>query len=219
MTGADHIVRERHRADGYRLLSTCFHPPERDRLLERGTCIELANIVNALYPDTRAAAHASVMHEQLTQLGDTDVRVDHAALFVGPFRLKAPPYGSIYLDADHRLMGDTTLAASACYAEAGLELVLREPADHVAVELEFMHYLATLSAQAAQRGDREREADLAHRQRQFLSEHLGAWTPAFCGAMKRGAETVFYRALAECLDAFVDAELRHPRTGLAATRH
>ncbi|MBI2216887.1 MAG: molecular chaperone TorD family protein [Candidatus Rokubacteria bacterium] len=211
MNQTERVLREGRRADCYRLFSTCFYPPERDQLLQHRICIELAETLNELYPDTAAAAHAMVLHEQLTQLSETDVRVDHAALFVGPFRLKAAPYGSIYLERNNLLMGDTTLAASVCYAEAGLELTLHEPADHIAVELEFMHYLAALSAQAAHRGDDEQTARLTGQGDRFLNDHLGAWAPAFCAAIKRGANTVFYRALADCLEAFVDAELRHTR--------
>jgi TorA maturation chaperone TorD len=207
MTSSDRILRERRRSDCYRLLSACFYPPDRDQLRRDRTCLDLADVLNELYPDTEAAAHAAALQDQIAESSEVDLRVDHAALFVGPFALKAPPYGSIYLEANHALMGDTTLAAAARYAAAGLTVTLHEPADHIAVELEFMHYLATLGAQAAERGDGDEAARLGDEQRCFLTEHLGAWAPAFCEAITCGAATRFYRSLAECLRAFLEAEV------------
>jgi putative dimethyl sulfoxide reductase chaperone len=216
MTTAGGILRDSRRSECYSLFSACFYPPERGPLLQDGTCLRLAAALDELRPDAGAASCARVLHRQLLDLSETQLRVDHAALFVGPFTLKAPPYGSIYLERNNTLMGETTLAAAACYREAGLEVTLHEPPDHIAVELEFMHYLACLATRATHDGDRDEAARLAERQRQFLDEHLGAWAPAFCAAVRRGATTLFYQALADCLQAFLDMEVRRSRTVLPA---
>jgi TorA maturation chaperone TorD len=165
--------------------------------------------MDELYPDAAASAQAAIMHEQLAALEENQLQLDHAALFVGPFALKAAPYGSIYLEKGHRLMGDTTLAAMDLYAAAGLRLTLKEPADHIAIELEFMHYLCALAAQALAAGDEDTAAELAGKQHHFLKEHLGAWAPAFCAAIEKEAETLYFRTLANCLLAFVSAEMGH----------
>ena len=123
-----------------------------------------------------------------------------------PFGVSAPPYGSVYMEESRTLVGETTLAAAGCYAAAGLTVTLREPADHVVVELEFMAYLAALAADAAHRRDGDEANQLAERQEQFLHTHLGAWAPAFCAAIARGASTRFYRALAGCLARFIEAD-------------
>ncbi len=216
MTAPEHVRRESRRSDGYRLLSAFFHPPDRDELLRDRTCLELAEVLQDLHPDTGAAAHAEALHGALADVDALDLRIDHAALFVGPFALRAPPYGSIYLEGGHTLIGDTTLAAAARYAMAGLTVTLHEPADHIAVELEFMHYLAALGAKALERGDRDEAARLAGEARGFLTEHVGAWAPRFCEAVKQGAETRFYRTLADCLQAFLAAEVS-PGAYTAAT--
>jgi TorA maturation chaperone TorD len=207
---AEQAYRDSLRSECYRLLSACFHPPERDQFIRDGVCLQLSTALNELCPETGAGSHAAAMHEHLGGVDDVSLRVDHAALFVGPFALEAPPYGSIYLETDGLLMGETTLAAAACYAEAGLELTLREPPDHIAVELEFMHYLTSLSAQALARDDTLEATGLAERQAWFLRTHLGAWAPRFCEKLRGAARTRFYTALAECLETFVDAEVRRP---------
>lgn len=213
MNERDAGARERLRADCYRWLSACFYPPDQRRLLADRIGLELAERLRDLYPRATVAAHAAaLLHHELGARDELDLRVDHAALFVGPFALKAAPYGSVYLERDRLLMGATTLAAAAAYAAAGLEVTLHEPPDHIAVELEFMHYLATLAAQAAERGDDDAAARVTDQQSRFLHEHLAAWTPAFCAAIQRGADTGFYRALAHCLRAFLEAETREAVT-------
>ena len=40
-------------------------------------------------------------------------------------------------------------------------------------------------------------AEIEKLQERFLSQHLGAWISRFAGAVKEGAQTGFYRELAE----------------------
>jgi putative dimethyl sulfoxide reductase chaperone len=216
MSQTNPISRENRRSDCYRLLAACFYPPEQDQLLEEKICLDLAAALNGLYPEATAGRDAMFMHQQLTETAGMELRIDHAALFVGPYKLKAPPYGSVYLEKGYGLMGDTTLAAMSCYAENGLELTLREPADHIAVELEFMHYLSFLSSAALAEADQEETTRLAQRQQRFLAEHLGAWAPIFCVAVKNGAKTLYFKALADCLQAFLEAEIRQMNEALAS---
>jgi TorA maturation chaperone TorD len=206
-------ARERLRAESYRLLGTCFSAPRRDEWERDRVGRTLANVLDALDPDGEAAALAAALDDALGEADALALEVDHAALFVGPFALKAPPYGSVYLDDDHALMGDSTLGAARCYAAAGLTLTLQEPADHVAIELEFMAYLAALSARAVEGGDPGRAEQFRDAQHRFLTEHIGAWAPAFCAAVLRGAETRFYRTLARCLLVFLDAHARAAAVG------
>jgi TorA maturation chaperone TorD len=201
------LKNENLRSECYRLLAALFYPPERSRLLDEATCLKLAGLLDELYPEAPASDQAAVMQEQLSTLDENQMKVDHATLFVGPFALKAAPYGSIYLENGRRLMGDTTVAANDLYAEAGLQLTLKEPADHIAIELEFMHYLTALAAEALAAGDEETTADLAMKQSRFLKEHLGAWVSPFCAAIAKEADTLYFRTLADCLRAFVDAEM------------
>ena len=198
--------RDLHRSDCYRLLASCFCPPDREQWLRDRTCLELAAALDELYPGTAAAGHVIALHEQLTKLSQLELQVDHAALFVGPFALKAPPYGSVYLDQNRMLMGETTVAANACYAAAGLTLALRDCPDHITVELEFLQYLAARGVRAAAQEERDEAERLADERRRFLTQHLGAWVPSFCAALRSGAETPFYRLLADCLQTFIEAE-------------
>ena len=143
---------DRLRGDCYKMLAVCFYPPERKILLEEDLLGDLSASLGQACPE--AQPRAEEMEKTIRQIGDEELAVDHARLFVGPFGLKAPPYGSLYLDGDGKVMGNSTMRVIQIYEEEGLEIdaEFTELPDHVAVELEFMYYLAHRAA-------REFEAD------------------------------------------------------------
>jgi TorA maturation chaperone TorD len=67
----------------------------------------------------------------------------------------------------------------------------KEPDDHIALELEFMAWLCNQSETAAQQ--------------QFLNNHILKWVPLFCSDVAKGADTSFYRIVAELTGAWVEA--------------
>lgn len=203
MEGDRVLSQEQAWADGLRLLAACFYPPPQALWLEADLVANLADLVGQVCPT--AAAHARAMRATLPPPGDEGLLVEYARLFVGPQRVLAPPYGSVYLEEGRRVMGDSTLEALQAYREAGLRLDadFKELPDHVAVELEFVAFLAARAAAARAAGDGP-EADRRRAAREaFLDRHLRRWAPAFCARIAEGTEHPFYRALAECLQAVV----------------
>lgn len=95
-------------------------------------------------------------------------------LFVGPGPVPAPPYASVYLDADHRLMGDATRTAAAVYDTLGLSSPLTGslPDDHLALELDAVLAFRALAA-------RRSSPQLAVLWDYFLNNHLALWVPLF----------------------------------------
>ncbi len=176
------------RAEAYRLLSLCFHPPD-ERLLEALRETEVTWLRPAVDPVL------------------TELRKDFAQLFVGPFMVPAPPYGSVYLESGRRVCGDSTMEVMAHYREEGLDLALKEPADHVAVELEYMYLLAVREMTAVAAGDEAGAAGYLAKQRDFLLRHLGAWVPMLRDRIVESARTGFYRRLARNADSFIRADL------------
>jgi len=138
----------------------------------------------------------------------------HAALFVGPFSVAAPPWASFYLDPEQRLMGPVAGAAAEAYAEAGLTMTgaQAEPPDHITHTLEFMYYLAfqeAVTGDAVWRARRER----------FWREQLGRWLPRLVAAMETGVgASDCYRALialSRAMAAGADATLGAPEDARA----
>lgn len=194
------------RADLARLLAACYYEPGPE-FAEEGVFGAMtqaaANIDPALAVDARRVMDAFAAADLQTLL------VDYTRLFLGPVGTRAKPYGSVWLEVDGGLMQDSTLAVSRLYEQGGFEIAeeFRELPDHVAAELEFLYLLLFKAARAAASGDGAVLATAFELRRRFLEEHLGAWTGPFAEAIRAGAETDFYRALADLTERFVRREV------------
>jgi TorA maturation chaperone TorD len=181
-------------AGALRLLADCYYPPSAE-LGDRAS--ELYSLLSELCP--QAAAPMALGLEGLRgPRGGNALQVDYARLFVGPFSLLAPPYGSVYLEDERRVMGESTMQVRAWLAEEGLDLAedFHEAPDHIAVELELLHFLACREVAARQQGDARQALYYQQRQRRFLEQHLGQWVDQFSEQMELQAGTAFYQALA-----------------------
>jgi TorA maturation chaperone TorD len=194
------------RADLARLLAACFYEPGPEFAEER------------LF-DSMAQAAARIdpsLADQARRLGEAfagedpkELLVDYTRLFLGLTGALAQPYGSVWLEDRSSLMRDSTVAVNALYDEGGFELAedFRDLPDHVAAELEFLYLLLFRRAEAVRNGDAGAARAHAELQRRFLAQHLGRWVPPFTGAIEEGAQTAFYRELAEATRSFVRFEL------------
>ena len=133
-----------------------------------------------------------------------ELLVDYAALFVGPFETLAPPLGSVYMEQQPVLMGESTRNLLEIYRQAGLDMAegFNGPPDHIIAELEFLAYLISTRLSA----DPETAQTLHELQQRFLGKHLGAWVAPFAGKVAQEAGTGFYQRLAELTRKIVLAE-------------
>ncbi len=120
--------------------------------------------------------------------------IEHARLFVGPFEIVVPPWASLYLEKDARLMGEISQQAARAYAEAGLAPAadLREAPDHVTHELEFMYYLAFQEAT-------DKDGVWHARRAAFWVSHLGRWLPQLATKLAEASTHPYYESLAAAL--------------------
>lgn len=193
------------REDVYRLLAACYYAPTA-ALREEDCCGSLAALLEELAAE--AAAHAAEAARLLRETSVETLLVEHTRLFVGPFKLVAPPYGSVWLDQQKSVMGDSTAKVAAFYHANGLQLAddFHELPDHFAVELEFMSYLAFKQREAAAAGDTLEAERLRDLQRQFLDTFLLPWLGPFTDAVINDGEAPFYVTLARCTAAFIAAD-------------
>jgi TorA maturation chaperone TorD len=141
--------------------------------------------------------------------------LEHTRLFVGPGRVPAPPYGSVYHEG-HVLMGESTLDAMRQYREAGFSFAPDAGmlADHVVAELSFLAVLADEEAQAWTAGDEAGAWVWLGRRGAFLCDHLGAWAPLLCQRILSATDEPFYRAVAVSLRELVAVDLDHLATAV-----
>lgn len=185
------------RGNCFRLLAACFYEPEKDLFVEENLCQNLRDLLDGWA--SGAAKAASDMGLALSNLKQEELSISHAELFIGPFELIAPPYGSVYLEKNRQIMGDTTIDVLKSYEEAGLSVDEKEPPDHIAIELEFMSFLSTREAEARAEGKAIEAENFFGKQKDFYNNYL-RWVSNFCEAIKQGTKSPFYQSLADCLD-------------------
>jgi TorA maturation chaperone TorD len=125
-----------------------------------------------------------------------ELQMEHTRLFVNNMpAVPCPPYEAAYVDG--HLMSATTGAVASFYAEWGLAQSL-ETADFLPVELQFVAYLAELSAQQPTASVLIEQA-----RRQFEREHLRPWLPRFAADVQVHAGLEFYRRVGQHLAALL----------------
>jgi putative dimethyl sulfoxide reductase chaperone len=210
VTTETHDQVTRSRAACYRYLSACYCLPEGEFLSPD----DLAGFGDFLADiGSEAADKPQAMAEVLEATAQDEMRIEYSRLFVGPFKLPAPPYGSVYLDDGRRLMGDSTIDAIRRYREAGVDVdpVQEDVPDHIAIELEFMAYLVHLQEEAATAEDSDALRDALDKQIGFLDRHLCAWVPEFAAIVKAESESAFYTDLADATETFLAEDLARVR--------
>lgn len=187
------------RSNCFKLFAACLYEPDKKMFMEENVLTNLQTLVNLVDP---------VLAEKVTQLrnafedsSEEKLKVDHAALFIGPFELQAPPYGSVYLEKGGTVLGETTVAVQHFYDQHGLSLDIKEPADHIAIELEFLSLLAAREAEARESRNDEDTENNNKAQTSFFGEFM-FWVPEFCNRIERYAHTDYYRTFGQCLALF-----------------
>ena len=112
-----------------------------------------------------------------------------------------PPYEALYKKRDR--FGDSALEVKRFYRRAGLlpDETVRESADYLCVEMDFMRQLC-LREEAPGQSEKEARQTVALEE-EFLRVHLGSWVGDFCRTVEKHALTDFYRGFGLILDAYI----------------
>ena len=194
-----------------RLLAACYYQPGPE-YNEEHVFESMQDAAVGIRPEL--AAITQTLRADFAQLDLEALLLDYTRLFLGPNHIIAKPYGSSWLEDGSTVMGKSTMAVLEMYREGGFDMreEFREAPDHIAIELEFLYLLIFRENEAQRSGDatgyREKAALRAH----FLSEHLGRWVGPFAAAIMDGAQSNYYRRIAELTLAFVNSELARSQT-------
>ena len=104
-------------------------------------------------------------------------------LFIGPYALPAPPWGSVYLDKESVVFGDSTLALRQWMRENHIEPLLTqaEPEDHIGLLLMMCAWLA------------ENSPSLLN---EFIAQHLLPWSGRYLELLQQKSEHPLYQGVA-----------------------
>jgi len=130
-----------------------------------------------------------------------ELSFEFARLFIGPVHIPAVPFASFYLSETRSLMTEETMAVRKQYLEAGLALknLYQMPDDHIAIELDFLHYLTGRSIELIKNGESfaaEKYLKLRH---DFLMDHFSLWAPAFADRILQSTNEDYFKGAASLL--------------------
>ena len=200
------LSHESSRMTAFRLLSDCYFLPDAG-LSEKLENLEF-DMANMCEPAVRWIQN---MRKEFKAAADLEpLKVEFSKLFVGPYKLSAAPYGSVYLESERKMMGNSTQDVRNRYREAGLDTAntFKDAPDHISAELEFMYYLIFKEIEAFANSDIEAAIDFIQKQKSFLEDHLMAWVPEFANNIMENTENPYYPNLAKATTAFLNENYR-----------
>lgn len=132
-----------------------------------------------------AQENLSTLDEMFKARSEESLTEAFQRLFVGPYALPSPPWGSVWLDRENVLFGESTLALRQWMRENDIhfEMQQNEPEDHFGS-------LLLMAAWLAETG-RHQECE------QLLAWHLFPWSSRFLDLFIENAAHPFYQALGE----------------------
>jgi len=187
-------------ADIFKLLAACFYKPEKEVLIDNdlpGTLVSLVKNVS-----DKAHRGAMQMKEAVKKYSIEELQVEYTRLFLGPFGVAVPPYGSCYLEKSGEVMGKTTQEIMHLYRKAGLAIdkEFTELPDHIAVELEFVYYLLTNKLVLVKTPDQKKQGiDLDELYNIFTGSYLLPFIQALTNRMFKESTNEYFTGLAICL--------------------
>lgn len=190
------------REDLCRFLSACYYEPGPE-FAEENLFESMQTAASRIDPDLADAARK--LGEEFTAQDLQTLLVDYSRLFLGPMQALAQPYASCWLNAAETPDAEKMSPVLEMYYAGGFDIdeQFMELPDHIAVELEFLYALTFRKNDAGRLGDTDDMQAFTELERRFVSGHLGAWIGPFAAAVRSGAQTGFYRRLAELTERFV----------------
>jgi len=186
----------------YRLLADAFGYPDSTlfaAITSGGYRDEIEETCHALSYDPSAALDGLVASERYVDFQAEYLRIFEVGLGVPP----CPLYGGLFRGGRKATMEELTRFYN--FFGLSVEAGKGELPDHVATELEFMHFLTFRELAAARRN--EDPAPYRRAQADFLERQLVSWLPALEARLQKLEPPPFYLALVLLTNGFAQAEL------------
>lgn len=150
----------------------------------RGLC-EMDLVNEWPYGTAEEKKDAALLLKEAGELSLETLDREFHHLFVGPNDLEAPPWGSVYLDSEAVVFGDSCMSLVRWMKENGIasqEGPSREPADQIGRMFMLLVWLC------------ENDPDLVD---EYLQQHLLTWAFRYFEQLEAASEGSFYRGVAK----------------------
>lgn len=201
------------RAEIYWWLSSLLSQELSQNELDNYHTPEIRSFLTGLAENPALKQAVDEMITALNRLKDrNDAQLELAADFCQAFlatdKSSALPYASVYLTENKQLHGEPAQKMAALLAEHNVSVGqnFNEPADHIAIQLDFLGHLIIKS------NELEKEAHLEDafvQQAEFLDRHVLSWAPQFSEKCRQVDEFGFYAAVCELVVRFCELDLQY----------
>ncbi|WP_114787130.1 molecular chaperone TorD [Vibrio tetraodonis] len=195
------------RAEIYWWLSSLFAKELSAEILEEYHSPHVRSFLTALGQNEQLRPYINKLIDALNRvLGRDNAQLELAADFCNIFlksdKDSALPYASIYIGDSGLLNGQPATEMENLMYQYQIEVNknLNEPADHIAVELDFLGHLIICSNKPMQ--PKEMETSMQE-QLQFIETHLLSWIPLFVDKCQKLDNFGFYASVTEVTLAFI----------------
>lgn len=199
----------------YQFLSTCLLEPNKKTLALLNNKEYMDEVKSCLgqHGNGELSETFKELHEGLKNADVETLTQGYRNTFGGAtVAMDCPPY-EMYFSGSHIWQQTQDLSdISGFYKAYGIEIEDDKSSsrrwDHIAVELEFLHFLTYKLAYAIENhGDEEQESCLSGKKK-FLNAHIGRWIHAFSKSVFKKSPEAFYRQAAKLANSFVHIEMK-----------
>ncbi|TKF24105.1 molecular chaperone TorD [Vibrio genomosp. F6] len=137
-----------------------------------------------------------------------ELSADYCDLFLKSDKNVALPYASMYIGKQGLLNDVPAQEMAALMSKHGIAVSesLNEPADHIAIELDFLGNLIIRSNELEQEKHLD---DALIEQESFIQTHILSWIPQFSAKCDQYDEFGFYASVAQVLVAFCQLDCQY----------
>lgn len=201
------------RAEIYWWLSSLLARELTQEGLEQYHSAEIRSFLSGLGENESLKPAVTKVVDALNRLLDRDdaqleLAADFCDLFLKSDKDSALPYASMYIGKSGLLDDKPAREIEALMQTRGITVDknLNEPADHIAIELDFLGNLIILSNKL----DNESELNSAlEEQEHFIQQHLLSWAPQFSAKCQKLDKFGFYAAIVQLLVSFLELDCRY----------
>jgi TorA-specific chaperone len=134
-----------------------------------------------------------------------ELAADYAQTYLRDDRNSALPYASLYLSDEKLVYQQAQNEMTALLRQEGLAVddALGEPADHIAVQLDYLGNLVLRDAGQSDAGEYRENLNL---QLAFIDDRLRNWVPRFVQRSQRVQDADFYPAINDLFGAYLERD-------------
>jgi TorA maturation chaperone TorD len=132
------------------------------------------------------------------------LKSEYTRLFLGPNKLVAPPWESVYIGKERTLFTVVTLNVREFYRSQGF-LPAEYPHvadDHIALELDFLANVGNKAIEALAAGDNDAVRNRLEASAKFLDDHLLKWVGDYEKDLVEKGKSIFYVKVVQAAVAF-----------------